>query len=134
MPRDPTIWMWAEACELLEQAERLQRRFFQPRCGPAARPAWEPPVDIVETPELYRITVVLPGVPADDIQVTAIDHILIVSGERPPPNDPEIAAIHCLEIPYGRFERQIRLPSGRLRIGDPVCLNGCLHISMYKMP
>jgi HSP20 family protein len=134
MSRDPTLWMWAAACEMLEQAERLQRRFFQPRCGSMAGPVWEPPVDIVETPELYRITVVLPGVPPEAIEVTAIDDLLIVIGERPPPNDPEIAAIHCLEIPYGRFERQISLPAGRFRIGDPVCAHGCLHIPLHKTP
>ena len=25
---DPARWMWAEACELIDQAERLQRQFF----------------------------------------------------------------------------------------------------------
>jgi hypothetical protein len=29
MPRDLEILMWAEACQMLERAERLQRRFFQ---------------------------------------------------------------------------------------------------------
>jgi HSP20 family protein len=27
--RDPTAWMWAEACQMLEQAERMHRQFFR---------------------------------------------------------------------------------------------------------
>ena len=28
MTRDPRAWMWAEACEFLDRADRLQRQFF----------------------------------------------------------------------------------------------------------
>ena len=43
--RDLERWMWAEACSMLDQAERLQRQFFDPpgRGGPAR--AWQPPVE-----------------------------------------------------------------------------------------
>ena len=46
---DPTDWMWAQACELIDQAERMHRQFFRlaaRRRG--ARPSWEPPVDVFE--------------------------------------------------------------------------------------
>ena len=40
---DPKTWMWAEACGLLERAERHRQffRVFPPR-------PWEPPVDVFE--------------------------------------------------------------------------------------
>jgi len=38
--------MWAEACALLDEAERKHRRFFELLAVPAARPVWEPPADI----------------------------------------------------------------------------------------
>ena len=36
--RNPSPWMWADAVDLLEQAERLQRQFFR-LAGGAARAA-----------------------------------------------------------------------------------------------
>jgi HSP20 family protein len=132
MSRDPTTWMWAEACAMLEQAERLHRRFFQPHRLAAARPAFEPPVDITETADLIRITVVLPGIPPETVQISVAGEVLSVTAERPLPCDADTTAIHCLEIPYGRFERHIRLPEGRFRIGEPVCVHGCLTVLLHK--
>ena len=28
--RDPRIWMWAEALDMMDKAERMRRQFFQP--------------------------------------------------------------------------------------------------------
>jgi HSP20 family molecular chaperone IbpA len=131
MPRDSNLWMWAQALDLLEQAERLNRRFFLPRPA-GARPVWEPPVDIVECAEQFRITIVLPGVEPENIEVASVDGILVVSGLRPAPTSHDVTAIHRLEIPYGRFERQIPLPAGRFLVGEPSCENGCLTIVLYK--
>ncbi|CAL1239716.1 Hsp20/alpha crystallin family protein [Candidatus Methylocalor cossyra] len=133
MPRDPTTWMWAQACEMLEQAERLHRRFFHLHRIVASRPVWEPPVDIVETKDHLKITLVVPGVPPEAIDIAAVGDLLIVSGEKPLGVDPEAAVIHRLEIPYGRFERQIRLPAGRFRIGEPSCAHGCLTLLLQRL-
>ncbi len=132
MPRDSRLWMWAQACEVLEQAERLHRRFFEPQRPVASRPTWEPPVDIIESRDLLRITIVLPGVPPDAIKVTVRDGVLIVSGNKPLAIDPDIAVIHCLEIPYGRFERNILLPAGHFQMGEPICEHGCLTLVLHK--
>ncbi len=60
-PRNLETWMWAEACEALARAERLQREFF--RLGSSnTRPNWEPPVDIFETARELTILAALPGV------------------------------------------------------------------------
>jgi HSP20 family molecular chaperone IbpA len=124
--------MWAQACEMLEQAERLHRRFFQVHRLIASRPAWEPPVDIIETGDAIVITVVLPGVSPDAITVAVADDALVVSGERTLNFAPDTAVIHRLEIPYGRFERRIQLPPWRLRPGEPSYGNGCLTIPLFK--
>ncbi len=132
MPHGPTTWMWAQACEMLEQAERLHRRFFQVHRLIASRPAWEPPVDIIETGDAIVITVVLPGVSPDAIKVAVAEDALVVSGERTLNIAPDTAVIHRLEIPYGRFERRIQLPLWHLHPGEPSYANGCLTIPLFK--
>ena len=46
---DPKNWMWSEAFEMLDQAERLHRQFFGPSLSTSGNVAWEPPVDVFET-------------------------------------------------------------------------------------
>jgi len=130
---DPRPWMWAEAAELLERAERLQRQFFQLRRSPARRPTWEPPVDIYETDETLWIVVALVGVAPEQVEVVIDNGLLTVAGERRLPVGPREAHIHRLEIPHGRFERQIQLPAGRYELGRRDLHHGLLVLSLSKL-
>jgi len=38
--------MWSRACEMIDQAERRHRRFFELLAASSQQPAWEPPVDM----------------------------------------------------------------------------------------
>jgi HSP20 family molecular chaperone IbpA len=144
MTRDPRAWMWAEACDFLDRADRLQRQFFvlgsidDPRGTKVARidrsrPAWQPPVDLLETPSELQIMVALPGVEPDGVQVMFDDGTLIVVGHRELPARSRGAAIHRIEIPYGRFERRIALPAGRYELDRRELAHGCLFITLRKL-
>jgi HSP20 family protein len=131
--RDPRIWMWAEACELLEQAERLRRQSFVPARSLAKEPTWEPPIDVLETEEELSIEVALPGVAPEHAQVVIDGGTLIVTGLRPMPGQSRSTVIRRLEIPYGRFERRIELPPGRFEIGRRDLTDGCLTLTLRKL-
>jgi len=60
-------WMWAEACALLEQAERKHRHFFGLLAAPTAQPVWEPPADIFAAGSELNVVVALPGAHADEV-------------------------------------------------------------------
>lgn len=125
-PRDASQWMWAEACEMLDRAERLHRQFFRPGEDAHRGPSWEPPIDIFETEHQLGIFVALPGVEPQHIEVTIDGDVLRVAGTRQVPAFAESFAIHRLEIPHGRFERRVRLQSGRLELVRREACNGCL--------
>ena len=97
--------MWSEALSMLDRAEKLQRQFFHHH-----NVAWEPPVDITESAGQVRVQVALPGVPAESIQLSIDPAGLTVSAIRPFPCGRDTLNLHRIEIPYGRFERQIALP------------------------
>src|SRR5579863_10672064 len=103
---DMRVWMWAEACELLERAERLHRQFFQLALN-AQAPAWEPPVDVFEADGEFWIVMALPGVAPDDVRIRLDNGVLVVTGVRALSNALRGARLHRLEIPQGRFERRI---------------------------
>jgi HSP20 family molecular chaperone IbpA len=128
---DPRRWMWAEACAMIERAEGLHRQFFQPAQG-RVQANWEPPVDIFETARELLIVTALPGVDSGDLSVTIDGGILVVAGLRRPPFDTRGAAVHRLEIPYGRFERRVRLPAVSLKLTRSELERGCLYVSLTK--
>jgi len=128
--RDPRTWMWAEALDLLQSAERLQRQFFQLGTTQGA-PSWEPPIDLYETGNELWILVALPGVTAEQLEVAIEGAVIVVRGERPLPMG--AATIHRLEIPYGRFQRRITLPAGRFQILERKLEHGCLVLCLQRI-
>jgi HSP20 family protein len=131
--RDPGAWVWAEACELLDRAERLHRQFFVPQRARGRQPNWEPPVDLLETEGELWICVALPGVAKEHLEVLVEGGVLIVTGERPMPGRAQDTRIHRLEIPYGRFERRIELPPGRFDVVQRELVDGCLTLGLRKL-
>jgi HSP20 family molecular chaperone IbpA len=130
--RDLESWMWAEACAMIDRADRLHRQFFRPNEMKSRPPSWEPPFDIYETRYDFKIMIALPGVNPEQVKVMLEKDHLIVSGKRHLPVSAE-TEIRRLEIPYGRFERIIDLPAGHFEIGNREFLNGCLLISLQKI-
>ena len=130
--RDPRFWVWAEALELLQGAERLQRRIFVLEALQSV-PCWEPPVDMYEQENELRLIVALPGVSARQLEVLLEGDELVVRGKRPMPPAFHRAAIHRLEIPYGRFERRLTLPSGNFRLHDQFLEDGCLVLVLRRL-
>ena len=125
--------MWSEACEMLDRVEKLHRQFFRISPSPAATPTWEPPVDVIETRTEIAFVVALPGVDPGNIEVAIEGDVLRVSGSRPVPAAYRTAAIHRLEIPHGRFERQIGLMWKRLKLTRRELANGCLLLVFQKL-
>ena len=130
--RNPTDWMWAQACDLIEQAERMQRQFFRPAMSSHAQAVWEPPVDIFEDDREVVVVVALPGVPADRVIVTAESGDLVVRAEARLPLAGSRRTVRRLESPYGYFERRVRLPGVRLDGGTHEVVNGCLILRLRR--
>jgi HSP20 family protein len=128
----PSDWMWSEAFALLARAERLHREVFKPIGSAARAPAWEPPVDILETERELLIIVALPGVDAEQIETAIVDGDLAIAGTRVLPHELQSAVIHRLELPQGRFERRVRLPAGTYRQPRRLVVNGCLLVRLEK--
>ncbi|MHB8248407.1 MAG: Hsp20/alpha crystallin family protein [Acidithiobacillus sp.] len=128
--RDLEDLMWMQAVDMLERAERLQRRFFQP--APSGRqPAWQPPMDVFETNGGLQIVVALPGVGPEAVRVLLSGNVLMVSGQRRLPPEAQTGRIHRLEIPYGVFDRRLQIPDGLILQGWEM-RDGCLHLSFRQ--
>ena len=125
-------WMWLRALELADEAERLHRRFLD-YIGPGTDAVrWEPPVDIHETEDGLILLFALPGVAPEDIEIRLERTALIVSALRRVKLADAGAIIRRLEIPHGRFVREIALSGPSLRIADSNYHNGCLEVRLMR--
>lgn len=129
---DRREWMWSNALDALLRAERLHQQLFRPAGGQARTANWEPPLDILETDHEVLVVVALPGVPPDQVTVRIEGPCLLISGERPVPAVLRTAVIHRMELPQGRFERQVPLPSGLYHSPAVQVADGCLVIRLSK--
>jgi HSP20 family protein len=126
---DPRSWMWNEALAMIERAEQLHRRFFEPGDSTTF---WQPPVDVFETEREFWIIAALPGVAPEDVKLSIEGDLLHLSGQRRLPLAGQACGIRRLEIPHGRFERNIRLAAGPLTLDRSELANGCLVIHLGK--
>jgi HSP20 family protein len=131
--RDLIGWMWAEACEMLDQAERLQRRFFRLDFPRGTRVAWEPPVDVFEDEREFVVVVALPGVSPGNAEVKIDGRSLLIRAKRRVSLQDRYCSIERLEIPYGYFERRLVLPQLRLELDSQQWSDGCLVLTIRKI-
>jgi HSP20 family protein len=79
--------------------------------GRATTTAWAPALDISERKDAYLVTVELPGIEADDLEITFEDGLLTIQGERHLAHDSSEQQFHRVERRYGAFRRAITLPA-----------------------
>ena|SRR5580698_1871521 len=125
-------WMWAEACALLDQAERKHRHFFDLIAAPASRPMWEPPADIFADGEQVNVVIALPGARAEEVTVQITPTGLQIDTTVAPPAVSAVMSVVRMEIPYGRMRRRIDLPPGRYVLTERRLDNGCLHLRLTR--
>jgi HSP20 family protein len=96
--------------------------------------AWAPALDISERKDAYLVTVELPGVELDDLQITLEDGLLTIQGERHFAHDSSEQQFHRIERRYGAFRRSITLPAHVMADGiEATADNGVLQIVVPKV-
>lgn len=94
---------------------------------------WQPRADIVEREDAYEVSVELPGVDKDAVEVTFEKDVLTIKGKRENEND-ENARYYRRERRYGNFHRSFRVPERGVD-GDKVHAaysNGVLTLTLPK--
>src|SRR5215208_1784492 len=120
----------AQMSPMLAHALGLQG---QPQ-GSGTATAWAPALDISERKDAYLVTVELPGVEAEDLDITMEDGLLTIQGERQFAHDSSEQQFHRVERRYGAFRRSITLPVHVMAEGIQASAdNGVLQILVPKM-
>ena len=100
----------APMLDLHRRMEQVMERLLRD-VKPLGTPAlWIPRADIFETAEGFVVTVEIPGVEREEIDIMVDGLGLSIYGVRPEPVPAGCVRWHQMEIAHGRFERVLALP------------------------
>ncbi len=105
-----------ETSNLTQRMERLfdemvGRGLWRDSEERSLRGSWMPAINILEREDAMVITADLPGLKAEDVEVTVEEGTLSIRGERKLEEAAEGEAYHRVERLYGVFERNFTLPN-----------------------
>ena len=97
--------------------------------------AWAPAIEITERKDAYLVFAELPGMSADEVEITFGDGLLTIQGERHAARDAAGEKVHRSESCYGAFRRSITLP-GHIQAGkiEAMAQDGVLRVLVPKAP
>jgi HSP20 family protein len=107
------ISRWDPFRDLMSIQGELNRLFGRTYAGEGegVRGPWAPAIDLYEDKERFVITLELPGIAPDDVDISVEDGTLTVSGERSFYEERDEANFHRVERRFGSFGRSLTLPS-----------------------
>jgi len=113
----------------------LRRRLYRmldAGCSDCVRPGADfmPPMDILQDADGLTITVELPGVPRDHIEVELEDNLLVISGRREAADEDEGSRFARRGRPCGRFQRTLALPTSNARELSAALKDGVLTVKV----
>jgi HSP20 family protein len=98
----------------LSQVERqMQRLFDEPFRLPFVTEdmGWTPSVQVTETDHAIDVTVELPGMMKDDVEVDLENNVLTIRGEKKQEKEEKEKEQYLFERYYGSFQRSFALPA-----------------------
>ncbi len=108
----------AEGTDPLARMHREMDRMFEDFFG-GRWPDWpvqssdlvlRPNVDIAESKKTYRISVEVPGVEENELELSVDGDTLIISGQKRQEHEEDEEGFHRVERRYGSFRRVLSLP------------------------
>lgn len=115
-----------------EEIDNLFNRFFEPLASPGET-AFLPPIDIAENENEIVVKAELPGLKAEDLDVSVRENMLVISGHKKEETEERREDYYHLERRFGSFYRSIPLsfPVDEDKI-DASCHDGILTVHLPK--
>lgn len=104
---------FAELSTMERDFDRLFSRLVRPSVSTELENVvWMPTMDVMKRDDDVVLRAELPGVSADDIDISVTDGVLVIKGERFRDEESEEAGYVMRESFRGGFERSVTLPEG----------------------
>jgi HSP20 family protein len=107
---------WDPFRDLMSIQSELNRLFGRTYAGAgddsgSTAGAWVPPMDVYETQDRFVVSLELPGIDPESVDVSVEDSTLTVRGDRSFSSEVNEENFHRVERRYGQFSRSLTLPN-----------------------
>jgi HSP20 family protein len=105
---------WEPMREMMTLREAMDRLFDDAFTRPLANNGrnWgAPAIDLYQTDDNVVVKAALPGLKADDVQISITGDVLTLKGEFKQNHEVKETTYHIKEQRYGSFERSVMLPT-----------------------
>ena len=93
----------------------------------------KPSLNLSASEKEYSVTIELPGVDPEDVEITLEDRTLVIRGEKSHKQEENKANYYRVERSYGSFQRMLSLPADAdLEAIDARFDKGVLHITLAR--
>ncbi|KKL13507.1 hypothetical protein LCGC14_2525090, partial [marine sediment metagenome] len=94
---------------------------------------WGPPLDVEETDKEFFVRAEIPGVHADDLELSMCGDSLVISGEKKESEEKKEKGYWYQERRFGSFRREVPLPSAVDADNvEAEYKDGVLHVKLHK--
>ena len=94
---------------LRDQIDRVFEDFGAEKLKIGSSGILSPKIDVGESDKAIEISIELPGVKEEDVDVTVTDDVLVIKGEKSHSHEESDKNFHVVERSYGSFMRSIPL-------------------------
>ena len=97
--------------ELETEFPKWMTEFFTPEGGTFSKFEFAPEVNVAETEKAVEVTMELPGMKPEEVNVEIVEGRLWITGEKKEEKEEKGKTFHRIERKYGQFRRVLPLPT-----------------------
>ena len=124
---------WNDLVSMHQELNRVFEKVFSPEGRGIRSAAWIPAIDMFERDGALVVRAELPGIKAEDVDISVVDDTLSIQGERKIKEEVKEDNYYRMEQRYGSFKRVIQLPA-KAKVEDvkAVFAEGVLEITLPR--
>ena len=107
------LMKWEPVSEIMTLRQAMDQLFNDAYTRPVSMSgvSASPAIDLYQDNDNVVVKAALPGLKAEDVEISVIANVLSLRGEYKQENEHKDATYHIREQRYGSFERAVRLPT-----------------------
>lgn len=102
---------FGDILDLQKEINRLFNLSLARTTRPYVEGEWAPAINVYKKGDKYILEAELPGLSKNDVNITVLNNVITISGEKKQEKEIKEDDYYCYERSYGKFSRSFELPA-----------------------